>query len=99
MLFTSLAITPFSCIGCVASGHDANPSLPANCDEKQDASGVSRSDPTGAFFPSHFVSRCSETAGVEISFLGLGGLDTVFADVVRIPISAVPIEQEAPPFM
>jgi hypothetical protein len=31
--------------------------------------------------------------------LDLGWLDTVFADVVRIPIFAVPIEQEAPPFM
>jgi hypothetical protein len=73
--------------------------MPANCDEKQDASGVSRSDPTRAFFPSHFVSRCSETAGVEIRFLGLGGLDTVVADVVRIYIFTLPIEQEAPPFM
>jgi hypothetical protein len=37
--------------------------------------------------------------GVEIGFLGLGRLDSVFADVVRIPIFTVPIEQEGPPFM
>src|ERR1022692_4260844 len=34
MLFTSLAITPLSCIGCVARSYDANSSAPANCDEK-----------------------------------------------------------------
>jgi hypothetical protein len=50
-------------------------------------------------FVSHFVSQCSEPTGVEISFLDLGGLDTVFADMVRIPIFPIPIEQEAPPFM
>ena len=99
MSLTSLAITPFSCGGCIASSHDANLFASANCDEKQHAPGVSSPDPTGPLFAAHFVSRCSEAAGVEVRILGLGGLDTVFADVVRIPIFTVPIEQGHLPFM
>jgi hypothetical protein len=73
--------------------------MPANGDEKQHASSVSRAHPARASFAPRVVSRCSEAVGVEISFLGLDGLDTVFADMVGIPIVTVPIEQEAPPFM
>jgi hypothetical protein len=82
MSFTSLTITPFGCSGCIASGHDTDLLASANGDEKQHAPGISSPDPTRALFAAHFVSWCSEAAGVEIGFLGLGGLDTVFADMV-----------------
>lgn len=80
--FTSLAITSLHCIGCVASGHDANNPPPANCDEKQYSPSVISTDPTGALFAAHSVSRCSEPTGVEIGFLGIDWFDTVLADVV-----------------
>jgi hypothetical protein len=82
MLFTSPAVAPFSCIGCFASGHDANPAAPTSCDEKQHSPCVSRPDPTRALFSPHFVSRCSEPIGVEISFLGLDWLKAVLANMV-----------------
>jgi hypothetical protein len=73
--------------------------MPGNGDEKQDASGVSRSDPTGALPITHLVRRCSEAAKVEIGFLDLNGLDAVLSDMVRISIFKVPVKQNAPPFM
>jgi hypothetical protein len=79
---TSLAITPLHDVRCVASGHDANLSAPANCDEKQHSPGVGRSNPTEALFPTHLVGRCSEPTGVEVGFLGLDWFDTVLADMV-----------------
>jgi hypothetical protein len=81
-LFTSLAITPLHRIGCVASGHNANLSAPANCDEKQRSPGVGRSNPTGALILTNLVSRSSQSTGVEIGFLGLDWFDTVLADMV-----------------
>jgi hypothetical protein len=79
---TSLAITPLHDVRSVASGHDANLSAPANCDEKQCSPGFGRSNPTGALFATNLVSRGSESTGVEIGFLGLDWFDTVLADMV-----------------
>jgi hypothetical protein len=93
MSLTSLAITPFHYFRCVASGHHANRFAPAKGDEKQHSPGVGSTDPTGALFPTHFVGNCSEPIGVEIGFLGLDWFDTVLADMVRIPIFRVPVEQ------
>jgi hypothetical protein len=56
--------------------------VPTSCDEKQHSPCVSRPDPTRALFSPHFVSRCSEPIGVEISFLGLDWLKAVLANMV-----------------
>jgi hypothetical protein len=82
MSLTAHAITPLQCVRCFASGHDADLSAPADCDEKEHSPRVGRSNPTGAPFATDFVGRCSEPTGVEIGLLDFDWFDTVLAEMV-----------------